>query len=141
VNQLAEVTENPQRGGRGLIVPAATVIGIPGEDTRLPQTVAELKRSGSSRAGRAPRRVHRRPDPPVLEDLAPDRVFISGRQQPGSKRTQRRLRKYRTGAEERISHVNTATGWTDPAAKATKPADLDRMGDPRLADMLAVRTR
>jgi len=39
-------------------------------------------------------------------DLAPDRVFISGRQQPGSKRTQRRLQRYRTGAEGRISHLN-----------------------------------
>jgi IS5 family transposase len=32
-------------------------------------------------------------------------VFISGRQQPGSRRTQRRLQRYRTGAEGRISHL------------------------------------
>jgi len=31
------------------------------------------------------------------------RVFISGRQQPGSRRTQRRLQRFRTGAEGRIS--------------------------------------
>ena len=40
----------------------------------------------------------------ALDELAPDRVFIAGRQEPGSKRTRRRLRRYRTGAEGRISH-------------------------------------
>ena len=41
----------------------------------------------------------------ALEPLEPDRVFIAGRQQPGSARTIRRLRRYRTGAEGRISHL------------------------------------
>ena len=45
-----------------------------------------------------------------LEDLDPDRVFISGRQQPGSRRTQRRLQRYRTGAEGRISHLKRGYG-------------------------------
>jgi len=45
-----------------------------------------------------------------LSDLAPERVFISGRQQPGSKRTQRRLQRYRTGAEGRISHLKRGYG-------------------------------
>jgi hypothetical protein len=40
----------------------------------------------------------------TLAQLAPERVFISGRQQPGSKPTRRRLQRYRTGAEGRISH-------------------------------------
>ena len=39
----------------------------------------------------------------AFEDLAPKTVFIAGRQQPGFKRTQRR--RYRTGAEGRISHL------------------------------------
>jgi hypothetical protein len=43
-----------------------------------------------------------------LEDLQPERVFISGRQQPGSRRTQRRLQPYRTGVEGRISHLKRA---------------------------------
>ncbi len=46
----------------------------------------------------------------ALEDLAPDRVFIAGRQQPGSRRTQRRLQRYRTGAEGRISHLKRGYG-------------------------------
>jgi transposase, IS5 family len=45
-----------------------------------------------------------------LEDLGPERVFISGRQQPGSRRTQRRLQRYRTGAEGRISHLKRGYG-------------------------------
>jgi transposase, IS5 family len=45
-----------------------------------------------------------------LTEIAPERVFISGRQQPGSKRTQRRLQRYRTGAEGRISHLKRRYG-------------------------------
>jgi IS5 family transposase len=111
VTQLAEVTENTKRGARGLIVPSATAIGNPGEDSLLPHTVAELKRLGI-----APREValdggfNAGPTREALEDLAPERVFISGRQQPGSKRTQRRMQRYRTGAEGRISHLKRRYG-------------------------------
>jgi IS5 family transposase len=111
VSQICEVTENTKRGARGLIVPVATVIGNPGEDTLLPDTVAELKRLGIS-----PREValdggfNVGPTRQALEDLKPDRVFISGRQQPGSRRTQRRMQRYRTGAEGRISHLKRGYG-------------------------------
>lgn len=111
VAQLCEVTENTKRGARGLIVPAASVIGNPGEDTLLPDTVAELKRLGIS-----PREValdggfNVGPTSEAFEDLAPERVFISGRQQPGSKRTQRRMQRYRTGAEGRVSHLKRGYG-------------------------------
>jgi IS5 family transposase len=106
VNQLCEVTENTRRGARGLVLPAATAIGNPGEDTLLPHTIAELKRLGIS-----PKEIaldggfNIGPTTTAVEDLAPERVFISGRQQPGSKRTQRRMQRYRTGAEGRISHL------------------------------------
>jgi hypothetical protein len=46
----------------------------------------------------------------ALTPLTPDRVFITGRQQPGSRRTQRRLQRYRTGAEGRISHLKRGYG-------------------------------
>ena|SRR5215217_1298394 len=111
VTQLAELTENTKRGARGLIVPAATAPGNPGEDTLLPDTVAELKRLGL-----CPREValdggfNVGPTREALEQLAPERVFISGRQQPGSRRTQRRLQRYRTGAEGRISHLKRRYG-------------------------------
>ena len=111
VSQLAEVTENTKRGARGLILPASTELGNPAEDTLLPQTVAELKRLGIS-----PREValdggfNVGPTSTALADLHPTNVFIAGRQEPGSKRTQRRLRRYRTGSEGRISHLKRRYG-------------------------------
>jgi IS5 family transposase len=111
VTQLAEVTENTRRGARGLILPAATAPGNPGENTLLPATVTELKRLGLS-----PREVavdggfHTEPTNETLKALTPERVFISGRQQEGSKRTQRRLQRYRTGSEGRISHLKRSYG-------------------------------
>src|SRR5207244_8507561 len=44
VTQICEVTENTRRGARGLILPAASAPGNPGENTLLPDTVAELAR-------------------------------------------------------------------------------------------------
>ena len=46
----------------------------------------------------------------ALEDLTPERVFISGRQEHGSRRTNRRLQRYRTGEEGRISHLKRSYG-------------------------------
>ncbi len=111
VVQLAEVTANTKSGARGFIVPAATAIGNPGENTLLPQTVAEL-----NRLELAPREValdggfQTAATDQALQSLAPDRVFIAGRRQPGSKRTQRRMGRYRTGAEGRISHLKRGYG-------------------------------
>jgi IS5 family transposase len=144
VSQLAEVTENTKRGARGLILPASTELGNPSEDTLLPGTVAELDRLGIS-----PREValdggfKTGPTNTALEDLQPKQVFIAGRQEPASKRTQRRLRRYRTGAEGRISHLKRRSGldrsrlkgdqgrqiWTEWAILAYN------------TDTLAVRTR
>jgi IS5 family transposase len=111
VTQLAEVTENTRRGARGLILPASTQVGNPAENTLLPATVAELDRLGIR-----PREVAldggflTGPTTETLEALEPDRVFIAGRQEPESRRTSRRLRRYRTGAEGRISHLKRRYG-------------------------------
>ena len=40
----------------------------------------------------------------------PDRVFISGRQSAGSRRTDRRLARFRVGIEGRISHLKRRYG-------------------------------
>jgi transposase, IS5 family len=111
VTQLAEVTENTRRGARGLILPASTQIGNPAENTLLPATVAELERLGIR-----PREVAldggfmAGPTTQALDQLEPERVFIAGRQEPESRRTARRLRRYRTGAEGRISHLKRRYG-------------------------------
>jgi IS5 family transposase len=106
VSQLAEVTENTKRGARGLILPASTELGNPAEDTLLPGTVAELGRLGITvREVAVDGGFNAGPTNAALADLQPQQTFIAGRQEPASKRTQRRLRRYRTGAEGRISHL------------------------------------
>jgi IS5 family transposase len=111
VTQLAEVTENTRRGARGLILPAATAPGNPAENTLLPATASEL-----NRLGLCPREVavdgafQTEPTTESLSALTPKRVFISGRQQPGSRRTQRRLQRFRTGCEGRVSHLKRGYG-------------------------------
>ena len=111
VAQICEVTENTKPGARGFIVPASIKLGSPKEDTLLPGTITELERLELR-----PREValdggfEKGPTTEALQPLAPDRVFIAGRQQPGSKRTQRRLARYRTGAEGRISHLKRSHG-------------------------------
>jgi transposase, IS5 family len=144
VTQLAEVTENTRRGARGLILPASTQLGNPAENTLLPATVTELERLGIR-----PKEVAldggftTDATTEALERLEPERVFIAGRREPGSRRTNRRLRRYRTGAEGRISHLKRRYGvdrsrlkgddgqqiWTEWAILAYN------------ADTLAVRTR
>jgi IS5 family transposase len=111
VAQICEVTENTKSGARGLIIPAASQIGNPQEDTLLPDTIAELERLGIS-----PREValdggfQPGPTRQALDRFEPERTFIAGRQQPGSRRTQRRLARYRTGSEGRISHLKRGYG-------------------------------
>ena len=144
VSQLAEVTEHTKRGARGLILPASTESGNPAEDTLLPGTVAELKRLGISvREVAVDGGFNTGPTNTVLADLQPKNVYIAGRQQPVSKRTQHRLRRYRTGAEGRVSHLKRRYGldrsrlkgdqgrqiWTEWATLAYN------------TDTLAVRTR
>ncbi len=111
VFQICEVTQNTRRGARGFILPASTRSGNPPESKLLPDTTGELERLGLR-----PREValdggfEKGPTDQALERIAPDRVFIAGRQQPDSRRTQRRLAKYRTGAEGRISHLKRSYG-------------------------------
>jgi len=109
VFQLAEVTENTRRGARGLILPAPTQIGSPNEADLLGATADELRsaslipRDVALDGGFAPG--------PVAEQL-PDatKVFIAGRQNTASKHTDRRLARYRVGAEGRISHLKRGYG-------------------------------
>jgi transposase, IS5 family len=111
VIQVCEVTQNTKRGARGFILPASTRPGNPPESRLLPDTTSELQRLGLR-----PREValdggfELRSTAEALHELSPERVFIAGRQQPGSRRTQRRFGRYRTGAEGRISHLKRSYG-------------------------------
>ena len=110
VSQLAEVTEHTKRGARGLILPASTELGNPAEETLCPARSPSWRAGDPATRGRGGRRVQPGPTNTALQDLAPKQVFIAGRQEPGSKRTQRRLRRYRTGEEGRISHLKRRYG-------------------------------
>jgi IS5 family transposase len=109
VVQLAELCENTRRGARGLIVPVASQIGSPNEPDLLPATAAEL-----DRLNLRPREVALDGGffpIGVAEDLPnPQRVFIAGRQSAGSRRTNRRLARFRVGIEGRISHLKRRYG-------------------------------
>jgi IS5 family transposase len=109
VMQVSELCENTRRGARGLIVPLATTIGSPNEHELLKQTGARLRdldlrpREVALDGGFQPG--------PVAENLPPpDRAFIAGRQSAGSRRTNRRLAKFRVGCEGRISHLKRRYG-------------------------------
>ena len=100
-----------QAGARGLILPASTELGNPAEETLLPGTVAELDRLGIKiREVAVDGGFKPGPTNTALADLQPKTVFIAGRQEPASKRTTRRLRRYRTGEEGRISHLKRRYG-------------------------------
>jgi transposase, IS5 family len=111
VRQVAEVTPNTKPGARGFILPPVTKPGNPGENELLPTTVAELHQLGLS-----PREValdggfQTKATADALAPIAPERTFITGRTAVGSKRTQRRLTRYRVGVEGRISHLKRGHG-------------------------------
>ena len=145
MTQLAEVTENTKRGARGLILPASTAIGNPAENTLLPDTVAELHAARDLAArGGARRRLSARPDQRARSRTwRPSACSSPAARNPTSKRTKRRLARYRTGEEGRISHLKRRYGldrsrlkgdegqqiWTEWAILAYN------------ADTLAVRAR
>jgi IS5 family transposase len=111
VVQIAEVTPNTKPGARGLVLPAASRPGNPAENQLLPDTASELERLGLTPSEVAlDGGFQTRPTIDALKALAPKRTFIAGRQQHGSKRTRRRLARYRTGTEGRISHLKRRYG-------------------------------
>lgn len=141
VFQIAEITENTRRGARGLLLPAPTRLGNPGEDTLLAETARELARLGIS-----PRDVALdggfHPGPTSTSLPHAERVFIAGRRSTGSKHTDRRLAKYRVGCEGRISHLKRRYGARRSRLKGQDGARTS-VGWGVLAynlDTLAVRT-
>ena len=109
VMQLTELCEDTRRGARGLILPASTGIGSLNESHLLPATgqrlrdldlrPQEIALDGGFQPG------------PVRQHLPePDRLFISGHHAPHARKTNRRLAKFRVGAEGRISHLKRRYG-------------------------------
>ena len=104
VAQICEVTENTRKGTRGFILPAGHAPGNPVENRLLPQTARELEHAritlkeivcdGGFQPG---------PTKDAFPDLTEEQFQISGRHEPGSRRTRKR-RVSRTGCDgDRIS--------------------------------------
>ena len=105
MDQLCEITANTKKGARGFILPPQSQIGNPAEDTLLPDTAHELRNLGIKlKEIMVDGAFTTTATNNALEDLA-DTVHIAGRQEPGSRRTRRRRRRYRTGMEGRVSHL------------------------------------
>jgi transposase, IS5 family len=111
VAQICEVTENTRKGARGLILPAAHAAGNSAENRLLAQTAAELEH-----AGIRPREIIADggflpgPTKDAFPDLDERQIQLSGRHEPGSRRTRKRRARYRTGIEGRISHLKRGYG-------------------------------
>lgn len=111
VSQIVEVTASTKPGQRGFVLAPPTAPGNPHENELLPDTVAELQALGMS-----PTEValdggfgHNKTDE-QLAPIKPKRTFIAGRPSDRSRHTQRRLARYRVGAEGRISHLKRGYG-------------------------------
>jgi transposase, IS5 family len=111
VVQICAVTENPRKGARGLILPGAHAPGNPAENRLLATTADEL-----ARAGIQPREIvfdggfMPGPTHDTFPELAEHQIQVSGRHEPGSRRTRKRRARYRTGIEGRISHLKRRYG-------------------------------
>ncbi len=111
VAQICEVTENTRKGARGFILPAGHAPGNPAENRLLPQTAHELEHAGIKLkeivcdGGFQPG-----PTKDAFPDLTEKQIQISGRHEPGSRRTRKRRARYRTGIEGRISHLKRGYG-------------------------------
>ncbi len=145
VAQICEVTENTRKGARGFILPTAHLPGNPAENRLLTQTAHERRR-----AEFRPREIVvdsgflPGPTRETFTDLNDEQIHISGRHEPGSRRTRKRRARYRTGIEGRISHLRPCLpGYDGPDWKEMTGCGSGHpeVGDPRRdLDTLAIRT-
>jgi transposase, IS5 family len=109
IAQLAEVCPQSGPGQRGFLMPVTITIGNPSENELLPHTIAEL-----ASAGLAPQIAaldggfQSRATVEAFAPIAPRQLFIAGRKHAASHSTRRRLARFRTGCEGRISHLKRA---------------------------------
>jgi IS5 family transposase len=123
VSQLAELTATTAPGARGLILPPVTRAGSCHENELLPTTLA-----GLGRLGLRPREAAVDAGFGVLatrEAFAPHGtcVFVVGSAtNTGSRRTRRRLARFRVGAEGRIAHLKRSYGVNRSRLRGTAGA-------------------
>jgi len=110
VDQLCEITQNTKPGARGFILPLASQTGNPTENTLLPHTGEELRTLEITlKEVMVDGAFTTNETTTALEGLA-NEIYIAGRQEAGSRKTRRRRKRYRTGAEGRVSHLKRGYG-------------------------------
>jgi IS5 family transposase len=106
VSQIAELTSSTKRGARGLILPPITRAGSVPENELLTATITELERlrlrpaEAVFDAGFAVRATR-----DALAEHGTSVFVVGSRTNVGSRRTRRRLARYRVGCEGRIAHL------------------------------------
>lgn len=111
VAQICEVTANTRKGARGFILPAGHLPGNPAENRLLPETARELEHAGITlREIVCDGGFQPGPTKDAFPELTDLQIQISGRHEPGSRRTRKRRARYRTGIEGRISHLKRGYG-------------------------------
>ena len=146
VASLAEITENTQRGARGLILPAARPrSGTRREDTLLPDTIAELSGSGSGRARSRSTAgsTSARPRQALERSRAQSGCSSPAANNPAPNAPSAGCSATGPAPKDGSVTSNAATGWTDPGSKATKASRSGPDGAILAynADTLAIRTR
>ena len=110
VVQFAELTAHTRRGARGLILPPKLEPGSTHENTLLAETVVELTALGiRPREAALDGGFTLKIAAALLEPLG-CKPFVVGSSNPPSRRTKRRLGRYRVGCEGRIAHLKRAYG-------------------------------
>ena len=123
VTQLAEVTENTRRGARGLILPAATAPGNPGENTLLPD---DGQRSSSGSGSPHERSLldggfHTEPTRESLRALSDPSACSSpaaNSQAPDAPNDV--SQRYRTGSEGRMTGMSSVCSSSSTSRRGTR---------------------
>ena len=125
VSQIAEVTGSTGRGARGLVLPPVTRAGSIHENALLPATIAELRACGLR-----PREVAVdagfgiRATREAFAEVGATVHVVGSATNVGSRRTRRRLARFRVGAEGRISHLKRAYGARRSRLRGTTGAAI-----------------
>jgi len=111
--QVTELTANTKRGARGLLLPATIQVGNPTENELLPGTVAQLELidAGSNlKVAALDGGFTLNATRQALAGTGAEVFIVGSKKNSGSRRHQRRLARYRVGAEGRISHLKRGYG-------------------------------
>ena len=111
VAQISEICSSTRRGQRGFITPVTISRGNPSENELLPTTITELVGCGlkpgivAVDGGFTTRATTQ-----ALTPINARQLFIAGRRPMTSRSTRKRLARFRTGSDGRISHLKRAYG-------------------------------